>query len=157
MENNVAKKSPLLIILVAILVVVIGIWIYNRQAEVDVDVNSPTVETQIDSTEDIGSTPPTGTVSISYTKALQVYKDKRIQLGVGSGCPAHPRAMTFKNNTTIMIDNRAPIARTFKLGTTYSIKAYGFRLINLSSDKLPATWLLDCDKQQNVATVTLQK
>jgi len=56
-----------------------------------------------------------------------------------------------------MIDNRAPVARTVKVGSTFPIKAYGFKIVNLSSATLPATWYVDCDSSQNVATILIQK
>lgn len=114
--------------------------------------------TTIQSTEDIssgsihsGST----TAAISYANALIKYANARLQLD--DTCEGSPAAMTFRNNAYLMIDNRAPVARTVKVGTTFSIKAYSFKIIELSSAKLPATWLVDCDQSQNVATILLQK
>ena len=93
--------------------------------------------------------------SISYANALLKYKDARIQLD--KICQATPNNVTFKNNTSIMIDNRAPVARTVKVGSTFSIKAWGFKIVKLQSATLPVTWLMDCDKSQNVATILIQK
>lgn len=97
-----------------------------------------------------------GAVSISYAEALVKYKDTRIQLN--NLCQATPNNVTFKNGTDIMIDNRSPVARSVKVGSSFSIKAYGFKIVKLSSPAtLPTTWLVDCDAAQNVATILIQK
>lgn len=93
--------------------------------------------------------------TISYAGALAKYKNARIQLD--KMCQAVPHNVTYKNGANIMIDNRAPIARTVKIGAEFSIKAWGFKIVKISSAKLPATWLIDCDKSQNVATILIQK
>jgi len=102
---------------------------------------------------DVKSTTPP--VSYSYAEALVKFKDKRIQLE--ESCQAIPRTMTFKNNTNIMLDNRAKVGRRVKIGDVITVKAYGFKIINISSAKLPATWYVDCDASQNVATILIQK
>jgi len=102
-----------------------------------------------------GSVNAGASVTISYANALLKYKDARIQLT--NVCQAFPQKAVYKNGTTIMIDNRAPVSRTIKVGSVYTVKAYGFKLIKLSSAKLPATWLIDCDKSQNVATLMIEK
>ena len=63
----------------------------------------------------------------------------------------------FKNNALLMIDNRASVARSIHLGSVFPIEAYSFKIVKLSSAKLPATWLLDCGTRQNVATVVIEK
>jgi hypothetical protein len=55
-----------------------------------------------------------------------------------------------------MIDNRSEVARTVKVGSSFGIKAWGFEIVKLSSATLPATWYVDCDKSQNVATILIQ-
>jgi hypothetical protein len=99
-----------------------------------------------------GATKP---VSLSYKDALIKYKDARLQLD--KVCQASPDKMTFKNNSYLMVDNRSAVSRTIKVGSTFGLKAYGFKIIKLSSSKLPATWYVDCDKSQNVSTITIQK
>lgn len=104
------------------------------------------------------SAPASQPASLSYQKALELYKDnKRIQLSGDAFCQASPNNVMYKNGTSIMIDNRSPKTRTIKLIGTYSIEGYGFKLVKLSSAVLPATFLMDCNQQQNVAKVLLQK
>jgi|SRR3989338_9543454 len=147
------KNQKIVLELVVVLVLVgFGLWgLSQKPADVKND-------TAITPTEDVS----TGSVNVStpsapvaYAEALVKYKDARIQLD--NTCQASPNKTTFKNGTNIMIDNRAPVARTVKVGSTFPIKAYGFKIVNLSSATLPATWYVDCDSSQNVATILIQK
>ena len=93
--------------------------------------------------------------SISYAQALVKYKDARIQLD--ENCQASPNSVTYKNGTNIMIDNRSSVIRTIKVGSDFNVKAWGFKIVKLSSKTLPITWLVDCGASQNVATILIQK
>ncbi len=101
------------------------------------------------------SKPSNNKASMSYEEALVVYKDKRIQLDMD--CKAFPRKMTFKEGTSIMIDNRAPVSRTVTVGSTFTVAKYDFKIVNLSSATLPVTWPVNCDKNKQVATILIQK
>ncbi len=94
---------------------------------------------------------------LTYQQALTKYGSRRIQFD--PNCQAVPFNETFVNNTEIMLDNRAPVARNFHLGTLadISIKAWGFKIVKLYSATLPKTLLFDCDGKQNVATILIQK
>ena len=151
MENN---KNVWVYVVIAVLVLGLGYWLMNKDSvkEEGIDNDSEVV----DSTEDTSE----GSVNVSkpalsYQNALAKYKDVRIQLN--ANCQADPTQMTFKNGTEIMMDNRSPKDRTVKVGSIYNIKAWGFKIVKLSSATLPATWLVDCDKSQNVATILIQK
>ena len=154
MQKN--KNTILVIIGLAVIVLVAMAVIKNNKKVVEpVVVNDQAVE-QVN--EDVA----TGAVvikptknSISYQQALIKYKDHRIQLG--QDCQATPTKITYKNGTSIMIDNRSNTARTVKVGSSYTIPAWSFKVVNLTSSTLPATWLVDCGKQQNVATILIQK
>lgn len=154
MENNTNTNKNLWIGLGAVALIVIIIWFMNMGSTPVVDNTNQVV----DSTEDVtlGSiNAGSPAASISYANALIKYKDARIQLD--KTCQASPDKGTFKNGTTIMIDNRAPVARTVHVGSIFGIKAYGFKLVKLESATLPATWYVDCDKSQNVSTILIQK
>jgi hypothetical protein len=164
-SNPNGNKNAAWIVIAIIIIIALGWWMYAKQKTASTTTPTPAPvadETVLDGIEDttdgsVNTTTSTGGTTISYKQALITYKDKRIQLGTGDLCTATPSTVTYKNGTTIMVDNRAPVARTVKIGGTYSIKAYGFKLIKLSSATLPATWLVDCNNQQNVATILLQK
>lgn len=158
MENN---NRNLWISVGVVLAIFVGLVLWSMTGKSAVpsnNVNNNTPLEPVDSTEDTSAgSVNTGSsqASISYANALVKYKDARIQFdGV---CQASPNNMTFKNGTSIMVDNRAPVDRAVKVGSIFNIKAYGFKIIKLSSTTLPATLLVDCDKSQNVATILLQK
>jgi cytoskeletal protein RodZ len=164
MEN---KNKNLLVWIAVVLIVVVSIvvWVNKSSAPTVVQNTTPatgdnTALQVINSTEDtstgsvnVGATAAT----IAYSDALIKYANARLQLDKTCQALASPANLTFKNNAYLMIDNRAPVARTVKVGSTFSIKAYGFKIVKLYSAKLPATWLVDCDKSQNVATILIQK
>ena len=122
--------------------------------------NKPTVKqvtTGPDSVQDI-SVVDTGAAAapISYVDALIKYADRRIQLDLT--CQAHPNNVVYKDNTGIMIDNRSPQTRTVKVGTTFTIKPWGFKIVVLPDVYLKAkTILVDCGQYQNVATILVQE
>jgi hypothetical protein len=95
-------------------------------------------------------------VSIAYADALIKYADRRIQLD--KTCQAHPNTVTYKDNTGIMIDNRSPQTRTVKVGITFTIKPWGFKIVVLPNVYLTSkTLLVDCGQYQNVATILVQE
>jgi hypothetical protein len=154
MEN---KNNKYLLAGLVVLLIIIAIFWYVKSNSTPVV--APTTEDVVtDSTEDVSAgsvNVTTGGVSLSYQQALLKYKDARLQLD--KNCQASPDKMTFKNGAYMMVDNRSSASRTVKVGSVFPIKAYGFKIIKLSSSALPATWYVDCGSSQNVATVTIQK
>ena len=142
-----------------IALIALGVWWYQSRP----NAGAPSGEQDQNalentaSSEDLsaGSVNEKRTVSLSYATALATYKDARLQLD--RTCQASPNLLTFKNGSLLMLDNRSPFDRTVKVGSVYNIKAWRFKIVRLSSAALPATWLVDCDKSQNVATVLIQK
>ncbi|MFM7088427.1 MAG: hypothetical protein ACKOW9_02765 [Candidatus Paceibacterota bacterium] len=92
---------------------------------------------------------------LSYADALVKYKDARIQFD--AECRAVPGNVTYKDGTEIMLDNRAGVSRTITLGSTFTIGAYGFKIVKVTSNVLPYTYLVDCGDKQNVATILVQR
>lgn len=91
-----------------------------------------------------------------YEQALQIYQNSRVQLN--QNCRAIPGNVTFKNNTDIMIDNRASYPRIIRLGpSVFTLKAYDFTVVKITSATLPVTWFLSCDQSINVATILIQR
>ena len=152
---------------VVVLVVVVFFIIKNNQVMTSditatttssiVDTGTTTDTTTIASSQD--ANPVTGFVaaaSVSYENALIKYADRRIQLDLA--CQAHPNNVTYKDNTGIMIDNRSPQTRTVKIGTTFTIKPWGFKIVILPDIYLKdKTLLVDCGSSQNVATILVQE
>lgn len=151
---STGKENPVIVLVVILALVAYALWSMK---------NSPAVAPGVENNQVVVVPTTTGTnngvvdinAPLSYGDALALYKNTRIQLN--ESCQASPTNVTYKNNTVIMIDNRAPVARTVKVNSVYTIPAYGFKVIKVSSAILPATWLIDCDKSQNVATILIQK
>ncbi len=92
---------------------------------------------------------------LSYQDAVNKYANTRIQFD--DACHATPTNMTYKSGTSIMLDNRAGVSRKIRVGSVYTVPAYDFKIVKVSSTVLPATWLVDCGTSQNVATILIQK
>lgn len=98
---------------------------------------------------------PTAGIPVSYNEALVQYVNRRIQFD--QYCQAIPSSTVFKNNTTIMLDNRSGDARTVAVGgTQYYLTGYGWRIVTLYSRTLPKTDYLDCGSARNVGTILIQ-
>lgn len=152
------KKNLQILIGVAVIIAVLAVvfFVFTNKQMVTTTTENPVV-TEPQSAQDIGGQDAgVSAVSISYAKALVQYADRRIQLD--KNCQAYPNNVTYKDNTGIMIDNRSPQSRTVKVGTTFTIKPYGFKIVTLPGIYLKSkTLLVDCDGYQNVATVLVQE
>ena len=175
MENNhgtTQKKRALLWTGLAILVlIVIVIFAVRNQADPsivgpnDSEVNTGTVPAEDTSDGSVNAStsgngtvaPVTSAVSMSYQTALETYKDKRIQFN--QNCEAFPSETTYKNGTTLMIDNRSPRTLRLKFLTSISVSPYSFKIVKLSTPEstLPRAVFVDCGDSENVATILLQK
>ena len=163
------KNSSTLVLIIVIAIIAIVAIVYSQGVNknyqsFDQIINPPTEQTTTQTTpepepESVGeqtSGASVQPVSISYNDALTTYAGRIIQLD--SICQAHPTAVTYKDNTGIMIDNRSPYTRTVTVGTTFTIKPYGFKIVVLPDVYLKLkTLFVACDKSQNVATVIVQE
>ncbi len=156
--KNIDKNVWIVAGIVAVFLIVLFARGQFKNEDSDIVLND---NLEIEGTEDTTGTPvKTPSASkpapvLSYAEALSLYKDKRIQLD--SVCQASPDNSTYKNNTKIMIDNRSNETRTVKVGDVMTIKAWGFKILTLSSGTLPTTLFVDCNNSQNVATILIQK
>ena len=141
--------------IVALVIIIIGLVIIFGMKKKDAVVVEPTGTTVADTTttgvNETDSKVPTGS-TLNYMAALEKYKGKIIQFT--ADCQAIPDKQVFKVGTYIMLDNRAPKATNVKVGTTYTLGGYGFRIIQLNT---VGTYLVDCGTAQNVSTVDVQK
>ncbi|MDP2741433.1 MAG: hypothetical protein Q8O66_01955 [bacterium] len=158
------KNIIIAIVIVVVILIGASTWYFMNNSAPEVNNTSNTVDTsdtvnttepesvQDISAEDTGA----GVTAISYANALVKYADRRIQLD--TVCQAYPNTVTYKDNTGIMIDNRSPKTRTVKVGVTFTIKPWGFKIVVLPNVYLTSkTLLVDCDQSQNVATVLVQE
>ncbi len=160
------NKTLVWVVIVIVAVVIIGAIVHARHKSVSDDAVNETQNSQngdsLMSTEDVsagsvhaasGSTAPV----LTYDQALAQYATRRIQFD--TNCQATPGNATFKNGVTLMLDNRSAGNRTIHMGSfgDISIKAWGFKIVNLTSSMLPNAIAMDCNGSQNVAIITLQK
>src|SRR3989344_2701949 len=157
MEKNNLKIWGLIVVALVIIATVIFFVSQNKQifvTEVNDSATTEPAESVQDSDQAAGITIDAS--PISYANALVKYADRRIQLD--KDCRAYPSNVTYKDNTGIMIDNRSPKTRTVIVGTTFTIKPYGFKIVILPDIYLKSrTILVDCDQSQNVATILVQE
>jgi hypothetical protein len=148
MEN---KNNKVLYYVIGVVIIIVIIIFWSMKSATPVADN--TALGPVSTLDTSGQVNP---VSIAYADALIKYADRRIQFD--PTCQAHPNIVTYKDNTGIMIDNRAPVSRTIKIGTTFTVKAWGFKIFVLPDVYLKSkTILVDCDKSQNVATILVQE
>ncbi len=143
-------------VVVGIIIIAALYFIFSNMQTTNQTANNQ-ITTEPESVQDI-STQDVGVSAapISYSNALVKYADRRIQLD--TTCQAHPSNVVYKDNTGIMIDNRSSKTRTVKVGTTFTIRPYGFKIVVLPDVYLKSkTILVDCDGSQNVATITVQE
>jgi hypothetical protein len=154
MNNNIKVFST---VVVVVLLVLAAYFFIAKDDVVPEEGNTTPTATTTDTTVGYSPDAPgfTPVQALAYADALKKYASKRLQ--VTPTCQITPNNVTYKNGTTIMIDNRSDKAKSIKIGSTFSVPAYGFKIVTLSSATLPATYLIDCDKQQNAGTIILQK
>jgi hypothetical protein len=151
------NKNMIVLVIVIILLVVGAIFIFAKKDDAPAPADTSSEIVAPEGTEDTteGSQNVSAPATLKYADALKLYSEKRIQLD--KVCQAHPNNVTYKNGTSIMIDNRSPQSAKVHLSSVFTIKPYGFKIVKLSATKLPATILVDCGTSQNVATILVQK
>ncbi len=154
-KSNEILTWGIILIVAIVAVVVFNNWSGSPAQNQQQATTTPTGTQSSQTTGTTKTNPNLGPASISYQDALALYSNARIQ--INTQCQATPTTVTFKNGSKIMIDNRSSIAHSIKVGSTFSLPAYGFKIVTLSSATLPATWLIDCDTHQNIATISIQK
>lgn len=158
------KKSQYLYLLgVLVVALVAGLIIYMVASKVPkfIAVPSTNQTLQNNATTTTNAKVPSKDVAgkLSYEEAVAQYAGRRIQF---ADCKATPSAMTLKNGTKIMLDNRSANSSTIVInGVSHVLAAYQFKIVTLYSAKLPQTLKFDCTTNKvnsyNVAQVLLQK
>jgi len=91
----------------------------------------------------------------NYTALVKEYEGRRIQFD--ERCQVTPQSPTYKNGTSVMLDNRSASARAIMVGgTKYDLIAYGYRIVTLSSPSLPKEMAVSCGSSGNVGKILLQ-
>lgn len=98
--------------------------------------------------------------SMSYQDALRTFADRRFQFSFdyANDCVMSPSYAVFKSGAQIMLDNRSDKTMALSLdGSLINIKAYGFKIITLTSNQVPHVVNFNCDAKKNVGQILLQK
>jgi len=102
---------------------------------------------------------PTSTGSTNnqgYSQLVQQYRTAIIQFL--QTCQATPNNSSFKNGTSIMLDNRSSKAHVVSIaGMSYNLPAYGYQVVSLTSATLPGTLLVNCDGLVSVSTIHISQ
>ncbi len=156
--------SKLKITIIVVAVIGGGVWLLNNDSvnplsymtsptPTSTPTPSPAKVTGINSVKKTAMPVPTS--ALSYTQLVEQYGTNRIQFD--QDCNATPKSAVFKNGTRILLDNRSNQARTISVsGSNYSLVAYGYRVVTLSSPSVPMTLNINCNTKFNVGTIQLQ-
>ncbi len=91
-----------------------------------------------------------------YGDTILQYGNQRVQFDMY--CQAVPVASTYKDGSSIMLDNRSGDARIISLNKVqYRLAGHGWALVKLSAKNPPETWSIDCGSAVNVGKITIQK
>lgn len=155
-------NKKLVLILVVVLAVVFGYWLLNKSGKLPslqtfyspVPGGTPTPTPKLVSRPTPAIQPSGGSLK-PYSDLVNEYQGKRIQFD--ERCQVVPNSATYKNGTSVMLDNRSANAVTIKVGdASYSLSSYGYRIVNLSSSYLPKELPISCGKAGNVGKILLQ-
>jgi hypothetical protein len=139
----------------AVLLLIAGGWYLARSgpasSPVHEEASTSTLGGATTTKKDTGGSHP----GLTYGEAVLIYTNRRIQFD--DNCTATPNAIVLKNGTNVMFDNRAKSGRYITLDRqkTYFIRGYDFRILTLSSQKLPHTVVIDCGTGKNNAKIML--
>lgn len=152
--NNNQRGNSWFWVVVVVAVVAYGLWAMSQNISPGALVSAPANPVTENGTAINGPAP---TANLSYAQALVRYAGARIQLDAKCQADAQSQKITVKNNSYVMLDNRAAVARSVHVGAYYEVPAYGFKIVQISTPTFPATWKVDCGASQNVSVITIQK
>jgi hypothetical protein len=96
---------------------------------------------------------PTKLDSRTYSDLILAFKDSTLQFN--STCQVRMSTQVYKLGSEILLDNRSSFPMDIRIGTeTFKLGSYGYKTIFLNN---PGQFLVDCNNQQNVATINVQK
>ena len=117
--------------------------------------NKPSTTTKTAPKTSTKPKPAPVTVTLDYEDAVELYAGRRFQFN--EKCQATPSSATYKNGTTVMLDNRSAYGQTVSIdGKSYGLSGYGFKIITLSSSSLPHKVQVNCGGSMNIIDLLLQ-
>src|SRR3989344_7635459 len=155
------NKNKGLLLIVVVLVVVLGYWLMGKEGGLPIGDSVLYPTSSPSSSPAAKKAPPKPGASASpaparpYGDLVKEYEGRRIQFD--QRCQVVPNDATYKNGSSVMLDNRSSSPVTVKVGTTsYSLIGYGYQVINLSSTSLPKELTISCGSAGNVGRILLQ-
>ena len=152
-------KNKWLLLTVVVLVVALGYWLMGKGG--GLPLGNSVYPTSSPSSSSVAKAPakksaaPVPTPSKPYGDLVKEYEGRRIQFD--SRCQVVPNNATYKNGSSVMLDNRSNNPVTVKVGnTSYSLMGYGYQVINLSSTSLPKELTVSCGSAGDVGKILLQ-
>jgi hypothetical protein len=126
--------------------------VINPIVETPEVVVAPTKEVKSKNNKLVSVTPVTSDTR-GYSELILAYQSKTLQFG--SMCQVRTSNQGYKLGSEILLDNRNKIPVSIKIGQdTYKLDSYGYKVISLNSQ---GKFMIDCNDNQNVATITVQK
>lgn len=162
------SKNKMLIIIVGVVIIIIAvlsvIFIMKESDTATIQV----VEVQEGLDDNATSTPITNTntnvgsgnqAAMTYQQALVRYQDLRLQI---NDCVMLPSSVTYKNSTSVLIDNRGTQAvQVYFDKQVVKLSAYQFKIITLKSSLMPHQITVRCQTggvdHFNIGQILLQK
>lgn len=154
-------KNQVLWVVIIIAVVIVG-WVVfqggglpQQASQTASPTASPRVTVQPGAGGGLPGSTPVALNPQNYSDLVRQYEGRRIQFD--ERCQMTPNDTTFRNGTVVMFDNRSPQAKTIRIGNqSYSLQAYGYRFLTMSSSNVPLSLQVGCDNVPNVGKILLQ-
>jgi len=155
MVNVLKSGKGLVLILVALIFISLIVFMGdNKEVEEPRDTTNGTVNVS-PTTSPVPARSSSPVKTKTYTELVAEFNGRRIQFDIN--CQAIPNYVTFKEGTQVMFDNRSGEQRFITIGgVSYSFPGYGYKILTMSADKLPATVLLSCGSAINVGQILIQ-
>lgn len=155
------KENKKVVIGVIALVIIAGFSVNALMKKEKVPVDTTPIEEVATETPDAVVKKPVSkpvpvqvTDNRTYTEVSAAYKGKTVQFNSECRVPLFPQTV-FKVGTDVLFDNRGPKSAQVKFaGATFDLPGYGFKVVSLDRT---GTFTIDCNAQQNVSTLTVQK
>ena len=150
------KKYVWVVVVAAIIVVAYTVVNQMQQSNLPSGTMSPSSIVSATPGMKKGSVKQNPVVSAkNYSDLVKEYEGRRIQFD--KNCQMTPSYVTYKNGTSIMLDNRSTDTKDITIGSNkYSLIGYGYRIVTLSSAKIPSEVSFNCGSAVNVGKALLQ-
>jgi hypothetical protein len=156
-NKHVLYTGVCILIVFVIIILSLTYW----KAPLTITTNTPNQQDTTTPTTPTTNKVNTPVATLSYTQALKIYADKRLQFSYDKNniCLVTPNYAVYKKGTKIMLDNRHSQQISISVGgVVYNVKGYDFKIITLTTTApLPYSMAINCGFGKNNATIILQQ